>query len=743
MFKVALVQNQSEMAHYGYADARPLISSFGYEVELYTADNIDSLGSSLARNRFDAVVFGSNALNDKTIFAETAKDSFRQCFQDWLARGRGCLCLHQLRLATSSENVLTFLPAPFNQISAEVRPATEKSAAGQVGYGPNCDSHILLLYPNRITPLSIQQNCLRFRSLPGLYWHTWKNANLADCEEILVDPEPGRAPRPLLISSRDPRAYRLVLSALTLDWQKQIQLLHNIMIYLVEGRHNTGIVIDERNRNTAFDYLIGTLQSRKFPFKPYFLTSDLQPLHDNITSSVHSLLVLGPFVPFSKLPTSLTTTILQRVSAGQLKLVTIEDQDPDVRRFSVAGRERTAIALLHTVELNVQGELRHGYIDGSFWSTAETLQILHSLGQGRATYKTLVGETLELAQAHDRDGSYDEVFGVSCAFLWMRATFLGLHAVETESTLSWIRARMSNYEAREQALALMTFAELGVLSGDEQEILVSLLSRLEPNKLSEIDLVEYLRAAIISGTTGVIAGLVRALEQKQQSGAWVDLATTATAVATLVEVAGTWRVGATSSSYADLKPLVERMMFSGIIYIQDALERSRAADDAALYPWDGKASTTTKCIQAWLRFEELIDLPVHELAAALRDFHDDSTQLLAGAQALSVLEDLKQDNARLLSQVSEATSRVDDMSSEIKLAHHRRRKLFISRCAIAIITYLFASLFFALALVYDLAGAWSVLRFALIDGWAFHLTFLALIGAFLGLPWRKWIGGTE
>jgi len=54
MYTIALIQNQSEMVHYGYADARPLIKELNYETELYTADNIDALATALNRNQYDA-----------------------------------------------------------------------------------------------------------------------------------------------------------------------------------------------------------------------------------------------------------------------------------------------------------------------------------------------------------------------------------------------------------------------------------------------------------------------------------------------------------------------------------------------------------------------------------------------------------------------------------------------------------------------------------------------------------------
>ena len=269
MFTVALIQNQSEMAHYGYADARPLIKELGYESVLYTADNIDTLASALSRNQYDAIIFSSNSLNDKTIKDEVENEVFISEFRDWLRlnNGKGCLCLHQLRLATETSSTLSFLPEPLNKLQAELRSENEKSADGNLSYSSNSESHTLLLYPTKITPENLQNRALNFKSLPGIYWHYWSGVNLSDWEILLTDKVGVDTEKALVVVARNSEKGRIVASSLTLDWQKQREALKNIFTYVVEGKHNTAFLSNENNRNTAFDYLVGSLQSRKYPFR--------------------------------------------------------------------------------------------------------------------------------------------------------------------------------------------------------------------------------------------------------------------------------------------------------------------------------------------------------------------------------------------------------------------------------------------------------------------------------------------
>jgi hypothetical protein len=283
-------------------------------------------------------------------------------------------------------------------------------------------------------------------------------------------------------------------------------------------------------------------------------------------------------------------------------------------------------------------------------------------------------------------------------------------------------------------LAYLTFAELGILTEAEHQALVNVLTELRPERLSEIDLVVYLRAALVSKHVAVIPALVSALKGKQVGGVWVDLATTATAVATLTDVLTALR--SQSTTYGILKPDIESMIFGGIIYIQEALDRSVTASGSSPgYPWDGKASTTVKCIQAWLKFEDLIDLPVYELVEALARYDVQSSRLLSGRQALSVLEDLKQDNGKLREEISQL------VAQSKKVERRARRALASGLCAL-ILGYVLVTTVSAIAI----SGAiplLAVLKTAFVDGWAFHLAFVGAVAAYLAIPWRNLIGGKD
>lgn len=552
---------------------------------------------------------------------------------------------------------------------------------------------------------------------------------MSDWEILLTDKVGVDTEKALVVVARNSEKGRIVASSLTLDWQKQREALKNIFTYVVEGKHNTAFLSNENNRNTAFDYLVGSLQSRKYPFRSYFLGQKLNELELHIKSGVHMILVLGPFVELKKLPTSLLNMVVESVQKGNLKLISIDSSESEVRRFSVAGRERSALRLLNKAELQIQSELRTGYIDGSFWSTAETLQILKDLPQSTSDYKTLAGETLKLANSHDRNGSYDEVFGVTCAFLWMRKTYLNKGSKEIDSTAKWVRTRINEYETREQVQAYLMLASLEIITNDEKNILSNILVQISSDVLSEIDTIVYLKSAVISKNHAITPSLISQLNKLQKAnGVWVDLATTASAISTLIDVLDATR--AESSFYAELKPSIENMLFHGIIYIQNSLEHSSTNIDNQNYPWDGKASTTVKCIQAWFKFEEIIDLPVYELIETLSKYDVQLSSLVSGRQALSVLEDLKKDNNSLSRELKDTVNKLDNANI---LAKKSKIRLLI----IFIILYIGFSLIYGLFKVESLTEIIKIIKVSFINSWVIHLATIGSLAAMLAVPWKK------
>src|SRR5258708_1626204 len=124
---IAVVQNQSEMAHYGYGDMRPLLEAHGYRTILFTGDDIGDLSTLMSRDDLDALVLASNALNDRTIWNHLGSDNFRAALAAFLADGRGLLSFQQLGLAMRKGPTMNLRPEPFDPVLPIVRPNDEST----------------------------------------------------------------------------------------------------------------------------------------------------------------------------------------------------------------------------------------------------------------------------------------------------------------------------------------------------------------------------------------------------------------------------------------------------------------------------------------------------------------------------------------------------------------------------------------------------------------------------------------
>jgi len=553
--------------------------------------------------------------------------------------------------------------------------------------------------------------------LKGLYWHYFENINRSDWDLLLFDTDKKGLERPLVIASKESDPFRVILCALTLDWQKQKGFLQNILTYIVEGKHNTAVIRDSKNVSAAFNYLIDCLRSEKYPFRIYDVDLNLPDFLENVKSGVHTIIIMDPFVD-GKIGKGAHSLIEQYVKDGKVKLIGI-DSNLELGKFHVAGRERYALHLLYDCEIKIQKELHDsGYIDGSFWSTVESLQILSEIPRVRSRFDhQTLKNTFQNADTHDRNGSYDEVFGVTCALLWLRAKYLGGTHSDTERTLSWIRRNLSAFEDREKALAYFTLISVGLATKGDKENLKNILLSLVVDRLSEIDLTVYLKAAIGVGAKDTLIPIVKRLDDKQDDGCWIDLATSATAVIALLDVLRSLQEK-DMAPFAEIRPRLESMISEAIIYIRNS--REDVSEEKGIdYPWDNKASTSLKCIQALLKFEELVDLPVYEIIDAVLSYSGIETEKSSAKTALAILEELKKENRKLY----QDNLLLSGKALQYKKSLTTNRILWIFS---ATASYLLASI-----LVYSLwigtsTSMQEILKGAFVESWPFHIAVIGL-----------------
>ena len=638
MYKVALIQNQSEMSHYGYADARGFFEKTAlvekYKVELYTAQNINLLTTDILQGRIDSIILASHATNDITIFGVVFSDEFKDALNKLLARGGGLLVLHQLRLGEKAlvkaeDGRLSFLPDKLCTLTAMAREKGESYLEGNFCKPKSNPSDYLLNFPREIDLNEVKNKCLDNIGLKGCYWHYWYDVDSGVWDVVLEDRGKGRF-RPLILSAKESTNVRVVVSSLTLDWQDQTEVLENLLSYVIEGKHHVAFLKCEQDIDIDIQYFAERLRSKRLPYAEYNIPQKDTMAQRTLSSGLHSI-VITTELAYEAISQPLKEILERKKNDGKIKIVLISKG-----KFTVSGREQDELRLFYKLKMDALGELNNNYIDGSFWGTVESLQAISQIDKKADLTKDQLGLILEKIKVHDNnDGSYDGVFGASCALLWLRSTYLGPEDNDTQRTLKWLYDSRTKYNTQEILLLLQTMWETHTFSPYNKEVVIeemeSVLKKIDKHSINEMNAAIFLKCANILKQKNELIKIINELYDKQNDGIWIDVATTASIVSQLLEARD---MLANDPSY-DMKRL-NLILFSAVTAIQ------KNADNVGdpLMPWGKKISINLRCIEALLKFDQLIELPITEIIDSIDTYAKLNNNSLNLENSLSVLTEL-------------------------------------------------------------------------------------------------------
>ncbi|WHT48130.1 hypothetical protein QNH10_19225 [Sporosarcina thermotolerans] len=269
MGKIALIQSQVYMSYSTKSDIRPLLESFDFieseDIILYTAHNIPRLKFDLTDIDISMVLFTSNSLSEKTIKEEVESESFKRSFEEFLSRGKGCLILHQLN-SIPKEFFEPFTAYNFLPIEAPMAVRRkENPLIGDLRNSKLSEAHPLFHYPNNVSLNELKQYCMKKK---GLYWHYLDDSySSAEWETLLHDEDETQTRKALLMATRETSKYRVVISSLNLDWQKETVLLENIIKFVIDGKCNTAVLWDSTYKSMAFEFFLETLNSLNYRYQ--------------------------------------------------------------------------------------------------------------------------------------------------------------------------------------------------------------------------------------------------------------------------------------------------------------------------------------------------------------------------------------------------------------------------------------------------------------------------------------------
>lgn len=649
-----------------------MIERLVYLFDGFTAENIEDLYPRLTTNRYDAIIIASNACNDKAV--RESLNSHQVGIADFLSRGKGLLISFQMRMADFK--FYEFLPELLRVSAINRIYAGEAPQHGDLTTGEGQERHTVLCYPNRVDLAGVRSRCLTNNMVEGLYWIYLVPERPQNYVTIIED-KTCQSPRPLLISSREDLNCRVVVSSIALDWQKHEDLWENAARYAVEGRPSVAIISKSGSSVFDFRFLISTLEITKLPYAEY-IQETIAP--DKIALDVHDTYIIDPAWPemgvkrFLQAISSLIEAgrarvfYFRRATQGLIALQAVSN----VREYQIIARN--AITWLIS---QFPDEEDQGYWAGSFWCTVDVLTTLNEFGISITQFKDKI---LRVIEKHDRNGSYDEVLGATCAMFEVYSLFLGKDHSKTQRALRWILTQVYNKTLFEQATAYDVLTRFGIVLPQEKlaafknEVMTN-LSQLR----NEFLIYRYVKTLLTSGFAKEAEQVAMKLEHLQTpDGRWVNVPNTASIVDLLIDVQR-----ATGNPRRD----IDEMIFKGIQFI-------RSSYTPAEYSWKSDVSATAKSLKALRAFEQRISLPIDVVNDSLQRGDIRARNYIAIEAASSL-------NVRLQNRVNDLTRQLDQLRRLMEQLN--KQKAFAVRLSVPLTVVVAVGVTFGLLLIRYLA----------------------------------------
>ncbi len=624
MYKVAVLQNQSEAFELTYGNAFALLMrSFpSYDLDLFTTDDgMRQLISSL--DRYDAVIFTSDTLGDSLLRTFWLSDEHCNAFDTFLAKGRGILVLHQDKMVGE---MYSFLGEGWElQGIARTREGHDIPEEGELSVGTD---HLVLHYPQPVNLDAVAKRSTTNSLVAGLYWHYMLPLKPERWISVVQDKTYTPA-RDLLLTSGPHVNGRLVVTSLALERQGQLNLLENVVRYVVEGTESLAIIRRDEQISYEFRYLLSYLNVNRVAYREY-RSMDLGSV--DLAMSVHSVALIDPAWTEQEVTPDLVARLKERLRP-EGKLVYIGryiGQEPTIT--TVGGRIPFKTAYRDSITWLKAGYDRDlGLWDGSFFSSTHVIEALVAFGEHTDEYRSA---TLAYIYKHDLNGSYDNVFGATCEMA--RIYYIFKDIPRFNRSLDRIRRELPGKSSADIARAFRMFRLCGV-SANESEI-QQVLSDVSMED-SDTNLVRYLRTATAYGFEGLVPRLANALLRRQGTdGSWgVEqvnrIMLTAAAVAALIEARQSLSI------QPALKSSVEDAVLQGIIYLQSF--------DLDHTPNPQKAATVAMALLAIYRFSIEIVFPVEDFVVSQRLVQARTTNIAAFDAATGLISRLQAEKALL------------------------------------------------------------------------------------------------
>lgn len=476
MYKVCLIQNQSEMSHNRFADMRDFLERKKIQYDLFTGENIDLISSSLNGSNYDAIIFGTNSLNDRVVLEAVTTDKFKMALDEHLSSNKGILILSQLNYAKNND-YLDFLPIDKESISLVVGTSNNSS---RIKFSTFERKKLILNYPHKIQEGMVQERALNSKNIAGLYWHSIE-ADKTYWEPVIEDENK------TLFSVY--KSSKVIVTSLLLDWQEHEELLFNTLGYLMRKSLPIAFVCNEDTSNDTREYILKYFNIRQIEVVNYYLSKDIDKLKSNLQQQLHQVILFNEGFDVNQLYET-NSEIKTLISDNDVRSIVL---NYDKGSFLLYGTANSLYDIGLSLELYIKNELATGYVEGSFWKTIEVLQSLRVLNpQFDGEYKDNLDSINDRIANSIVEGTYDKTFQATCALLWYRRSVRGIK--NTSKTQKWLNTKVSGLSAHDY-LFLAYYKNKARISDVDLEVLEEKFIEVINNNPKELDLTILLHIA--------------------------------------------------------------------------------------------------------------------------------------------------------------------------------------------------------------------------------------------------------
>jgi len=670
MYRVAIIQNESETIRSGYANVIgklsqiPLLAS--YSMELFNVVNIDRLFKSGDNNiqHYDSIVITTNATSDKYILDKLR--SHKDDIEAFLLRGKGIFIASQKKLSTSCINDsgdkgrTTFLPDIYDFFTIQ-RPKEEKdSGEGNISF--NSTTSVLLNYPNKVSCEETICHCKNNEFKRHFYRSYIVPLTKGVYESVLIDDSYENVPnRCLLATNLVPQnGERIVISTIALDWEFHVNLLTNIIVYITEGQPKVAFVGLPHNKVNDYDYLLSSAKLSKIAYKAY----DSIKTIDSTLLGIHNTYIFSPNYTKPEIE-EFITTVNSRVGYNikqYIRIYYFEHIGNSLALVQYSNFSSIDI-LIDNAILWLTSKFDGRMWNNSFWASYDILIMMNETGVSPEPY---IVNILDDIKKHYTDNNYDGVVGATCGLLeilliWQEKyphVLAGASIVHSDiqQTINWLLSKFpsqSNYDKQTIISTLHKYNSLILKLGlsvnipDENDLKQQLdnTSINDFSKITELDICRLIEWHIIQNNTDGINNCLIQLKNRQNvGGKWVNIRRTATILVSLLS-------NIKSLSYNDI---LDDMIYNGILFL-------RSSYNWKFSNWDNDIQATAKALHAIGLYNSIYKYSTQDFFKTLEV---ESDTVYAASVVLNVSENIR----NLRNDTNEISVKLKDINQKYNAA---------------------------------------------------------------------------